>query len=110
MSDAEIFVRPAWELIQPGAPRGVTFEEPKFRSQDNTAESTMYYAVVFFPRITTFGPAVLCSHGTRDSLSQSPEAAVTRFMDSIKAGENWEDYQQAGWKVRKVLLTDLGDA
>lgn len=81
----------------------------KYREQDKRATSDAGYAVVFFPRIKGIGRAHLHMY-LRETLSHSPQAAVTKFMDRIARSETWATYFKAGHRVRKIKLTDLGDA
>ena len=66
--------------------------------------------MIFFPKITGLMKASVDFYGLHKTLSQSPEAAIAKFMDSIKQGETWDTYQDAGHRVRKVKISDLGDA
>lgn len=100
-----------YALIHPGAPRGFLFKKPRVRKkQQKRFESGFFYAVIFFPKITGIGNASANFPRTTETLSQSPEAAISKFMDGIKQGETWETYHDAGHRVRKVKVTDLGDA
>ena len=99
-----------WALVHPGAPGGVVREKPEMRQQDAEAEPVEMYAVVFFPKITGIGPAALNFYGLQGTLSNSPEAARVRFMDRMAAGQKWETFSEAGHRIRKVRVTDLGDA
>jgi hypothetical protein len=93
-----------------GGVGGLVHKKPKMRKQDKRARSGDFYAVVFFPRISLIGPATLVWPGTVDSLANSPEAAKTIFMDRIRKGEKWETYAKAGHRVRRIRISDLGDA
>ena len=99
-----------WKLHHPGAPTGVVREEPSFREQDAKAASAEAFAVVFFPKITGIGHASLDFPRTSSTLSQTREAAISKFMDGIRTGEVWKTYHDAGHRVRRVRITDLGDA
>lgn len=101
-----------WELTHPGGPKGLINrrQKPKERKQDNRATSCEGYAVIFFPKITGIGKANMWMWRTVETVSQTPEAAIIKFMDKIKKGEKWETYYDAGHRVRKVRLVDLGDA
>jgi hypothetical protein len=99
-----------WELRHPGALRGVLPEEPAFREQDATAEPVEHYAVVFFPKITGIGHADLRWPSVLETLSRTPDAAICKFLDRLVHGKKWETYHDAGHRVRRVLITDLGDA
>lgn len=68
------------------------------------------YAVVFFPRITGIGEATLGFPTVWETLSQTSEAAIAKFLDRIAKGQTWETYADAGHKVRKVRIDDMGDA
>jgi len=97
-------------LCHPGAPGGIVMEEPAPQRQDSEAEPADLYAVVFFPRISGIGPAEVNFYGLEARLAQSPEAAIVKFMDGIAPGKTWETYHHAGHRVRKLRITDLGDA
>ncbi len=99
-----------FELVHPGGPKGILQGEPKMREQDKSARDGEGYVVCFFPRITGIGAANLNYPGALETFSQTPEAAVMKFMDRIKRGEKWETYRDAGHRVRKVKIVDLGDA
>ncbi len=81
----------------------------RYRKQDRRAIGDTGYAVVFFPRIHGIGKAALHMY-LRETLSHSPEAAVSKFMDRIARSETWKTYYTAGHRVRKIKLVDLGDA
>jgi hypothetical protein len=99
-----------WALVHPGAPGGVVLRKPRRRKQDKRATAADMYAVVFFPRIDVLGKARVGFYEVRGTLSNSPEAAKTRFMDGIAKGEKWETYAEAGHRVRRVRISDMGDA
>jgi hypothetical protein len=98
-----------YQLVHPGGPVGVVKEKPNMKEQDSEFEPAVFYAVVFFPKIDSLGPATFYQTKIH-TLSQSPEAAKMKFMDGILKGETWETYEDAGWRVRKVQISDLGDA
>lgn len=101
-----------YALIHPGAPGGVVTKEPEMREQDAEFEPSDYYAVVFFPKITGIGKAQVWFHQIAPTISCSPEAAKAKFMDrpkSVKEALSWEQYEEAGWKIRKIRISDLGD-
>ena len=89
---------------------GIMLEKPTLQEQDKEATPAEGYVVAFFPRIGQLGPATLSWPRVSETFSQTPETAIARFMDGIKKGEEWERYQEAGHRVRKVRLIDLGDA
>lgn len=93
-----------------GGPGGVVLRKPRPRKQDRRAQSAEMYAVIFFPKITGIGKAHVHFYGVHESLAQSPEAAKVKFMDRIRKGEKWETYAQAGHRVRKIKIVDMGDA
>ena len=101
-----------YALVHPGGPRGgviATAKRPmRRRKQDRRAKAFDGYAVIFFPKITNLGKARI-SQMVWNTLAQTPEAAISKFMDGMK-GETWETYHDAGHRVRKVRLSDLGDA
>ena len=80
------------------------------RKQDKKAKSTEMYAVVFFPKIHGIGKANMGFFSIARSIANSPEAAIAKFMDEIKRGEKWETYHDAGHRVRRVKIMDMGDA
>lgn len=102
--------REYYRLVHPGGPGGLMLEKPGLREQDAEFEPGEFYAVVFFPKIGGLGPASAHFPSTITTLSNSPEAAIVKFMDGILQGETWETYHDAGHRVRKVRVTDLGDA
>lgn len=102
--------RKFYELVHPGGPRGLVLEEPKMQEQDKEFEPGVFYAVIFFPKITGIGKATGQWPRIMDTLSNSPEAAKTKFMDGISKHESWQTYVDAGHKIRRVKITDLGDA
>lgn len=81
----------------------------RYRKQDKRARSDTGYAVVFFPRIKGIGRAHIHMY-VRETLSYSPEAAISRFMDKIARSDTWATYFKAGHRVRKLKVLDLGDA
>lgn len=80
------------------------------RKQDKRATTGEFYAVVFFPRIRGIGRASIDVWQVFGTLSNSPAAAKAKFMDGIRQGEKWATYARAGHRIRKVRITDLGDA
>ena len=88
---------------------GVMKGKMKYRKQDKKFEPGNFYAVVFFPRIDGLQPAS-ASWGVIETLSNSPETAIAKFMDRLAGGETWETYAKAGHKVRRVQVSDLGPA
>lgn len=88
---------------------GVVRGPLRYRKQDRRASGDSGYAVVFFPRIKGIGRAHIHLY-VRETLSYSPEAAVSKFMDQIARSETWAAYYKAGHRVRQIRLTDLGDA
>ena len=99
-----------YALIHPGGPGGAVSRKPRMRKQDKRAKSAEFYAVVFFPKITGIGPAGICHYDINTTISLSPEAAKAKFMDRITKGQKWETYADAGHRIRKVKVLDLGDA
>lgn len=99
-----------YQLVHPGGPGGLLTTKPKLRKQDKRAKSKEGYAVVFFPKITQLGAAAIWHREVAETFSQSAEAAQAKFMDGIKQGETWETYHDAGHRVRRVRVIDLGDA
>lgn len=89
---------------------GVITTKPRRRAQDKRAKAESYFAVVFFPKIEGIGRARLSYHRVLSTLSGSAEAAKMKFMDGIARGEKWETYARAGHRVRRIKLSDLGDA
>ncbi len=99
-----------YALIHPGGPGGLVLEKPEMREQDEKFESDDFYAVVFFPKITGIGNACLHYTALTETLANSPEAARVKFMDRIAKKEKWETYVDAGHKIRRIQIIDLGDA
>ncbi len=99
-----------YKLVHPGGPGGFTRIEPRPQVQDSEAIPGEGYVVAFFPKIDTLGPASLDWPSTWETLSRSPEAAISKFMDKIRRGEKWETYRDAGHCVRHVRIIDLGPA
>ena len=99
-----------YALVHPGAPKGIMTRKPRMKKQDRRAKSGEMYAVIFFPKITGLGKAQVNFYGLEGTLSQSPKAAIAKFMDRIKQGETWKTYSDAGHRVRRVRIVDLGDA
>lgn len=89
---------------------GGTYKKPRERKQDKRAKPGKMYAVVFFPKITGIGKARVDFWGLHRTLAQSPKAAIAKFMDSIRQGEKWSTYAEAGHRVRKVRISDMGPA
>lgn len=87
---------------------GYTYTMPKERKQDKKFISGVMYTVVFFPKVKGIGNAQWWTANAAN-LSQTKEAAVIKFMDSIAKTANWQEYAKAGHKVRKVKIIDLGD-
>lgn len=105
--------RKFYVLVHPGAPGGVTYNPPKPQAQDRRAKSAEMYVVAFFPKIKLGGKrwrAEIGFYNLRESLSQTPETAIAKYMDHIAKGEKWETYAHAGHRVRKIRIVDLGDA
>jgi hypothetical protein len=98
-----------WQLVHPGAPRGLVCKEPEFREQDAEALPVEGYAVIFFPKISGLGRATMAFYSAERTFSQTPEAAITKFLDGLSKGQTWETYADAGHKVRRVKMIDLGD-
>lgn len=98
-----------YELVHPGGPKGLVTREPAMREQDETAKEIDGYAVVFFPKLDVLGPAKIWFRDIQETFSQTPEAAKAKYMDGIKLGETWETYEDAGHRLRKVRVVDLGD-
>lgn len=85
-------------------------ENPRRQRQATEFEPREFYACVFFPKYTNLGPAAPLKHTLVETLSTSREAAIIKFMDRGITGETWKQYQNAGWKVRKIKVSDLGPA
>lgn len=88
---------------------GVLAGKLRYKKQDRRALPDFGYAVIHFPRIHGIGKAAIHLY-VRETLAYSPEVAVAKFMDHIARSETWATYYKAGWRVRKIKLTDLGDA
>ena len=99
-----------YALVHPGAPGGIVLKKPRARKQAKRAKSEEMYCVVFFPKITGIIEATVNFYGIRTTMANTPEAAKVFFMDRIAKGEKWETYHDAGHRIRKVRVIDLGDA
>lgn len=82
--------------------------------EDKKAKPADFYAVVFFPQYEgvkkTLGKAQVDFWGIEETLANSPEAAKVKFMDGMQQGEKWSTYQKSGHRVRKIRISDLGNA
>ncbi len=100
-----------YELIHPGGYKGYLTRKPRMKKrQDRRAKSLEAYVAVFFPKITGIGPATVWRHNVSERMGQTPEAAKMKYMDGICKGETWETYEDAGWRIRRIKIVDLGDA
>ena len=107
MSEAHKF----YELVHPGGWKGLLTRKPRMKKrQDRRAKSLEAYVAVFFPKITGLGPAGIQHYDIANRIARTPEAAKVKYLDGIIKGEKWETYADAGWKIRKVKIIDLGDA
>lgn len=88
---------------------GALLTKPTRRKQDRRAKPLDGYAVVFFPKINGIGPASIWHSSSVETISQTPATAIAKHMDGILKGETWATYQRAGWRVRKIRITDLGE-
>lgn len=86
---------------------GITAGDVEPREQDIQAEECVGHMVVFFPKFTKIGKAAIWKSNI-DTFSNSPEAAKTKFLDSLADGEDWDKYEAAGWKIRRVRVVDAG--
>lgn len=103
--------RKFWELdAKRDGVGGATYTKPKRRKQDRRAKSCEGYAVIFFPKITGLWRARVDMMSLAETFSQSPNAAKVKFLDSIAKGCTWAEYARAGHRIRKVRITDMGDA
>lgn len=93
---------------------GLTKHFPKKRKQDRRALPWEGYVVEFFPQYRLGWKAQLGFNSAIETLSKTPEAARVRYADSIGGAEHpakkWDTYYQAGHRVRRVRLIDLGPA
>ena len=110
LESKEVEEKKYYQLIHPGGPGGIVLEEPKLQEQDKEALPVEYYAIAFFPKITGLGQATLGWPNTRETIARTPEAAITKFMDKLHKDCTWEQYHDAGHRVRKIRIIDLGDA
>lgn len=87
---------------------GVSTVKPTKRKQDRRALSSVRYAMVFFPKVHGIGVATL---GWDTPLVHRRETAPVVFMDGIgvREGETLKQYEDAGWRLRKIKIVDLGD-
>jgi hypothetical protein len=70
------------------------------------------YVVAFFmrPEVGKQEPIIL-SHVIRETLSTTPQMARLKWCDNVHQGQReWKKYQRAGHRIRKIRITDLGDA
>ena len=91
---------------------GYITTKPKRQKQDRRFSPGAFYVVAFFPKLTGIGKARLWKHTLVETLSCSREAAIAKFMDRGISDkfETWENYRRAGWKVRRIRVSDLGPA
>lgn len=82
----------------------------KLRKQDRRASPGEFYIAAFFPKVHGVGKATLGWHSNYETLSKSPAAAKVKFIDRMAKGESWTEYEKAGWRIRKVKISDMGDA
>ena len=84
----------------------------KPRKQDHRAKPWYGYAVILFPQYELGWKATIGFHGTQETLSQSAEGARVKYADRIGGKESpdkkWARYHNAGHRVRKVKIIDLG--
>lgn len=99
-----------YQLLPASGIGGVMIKKPKLRKQDAKFVPGVYYAVVWFPKLDCIGRAYGSFNAIHETLAQSPEAAVTRYLDRIHPSNTWENAHAAGNRVRRVKITDLGDA
>jgi hypothetical protein len=89
---------------------GVVMKPFKPRKQDRRAKPAEFFCVVFFPTITQIGNASLAYPRIYDTFAQTSETAKAKFLDNMAKGEKWDNYHKAGHRIRRVRISDLGDA
>ena len=100
-----------YQLVHPGGFTGLLTRKPRMKKgQDRRAKSLEAYVAVFFPKITGLGPATVWGHDVSARIAQTPEAAKVKYMDGLAKTETWETYADAGWRIRKIKIVDLGEA
>ena len=77
------------------------------RKQDRRAKPLEMYAVAWFPKYTRLGPARLTHWQAIPSMAHTPELAIAKFLDGTP--NKWDSLYEAGWRVRRVKLSDIGD-
>lgn len=94
---------------------GVSLTKPSPVKQASRFAPECFYAVVFFPKIKGIGGPVLYKGTVAETISITKKAAIAKFMDRGNIDkpkpkrEIWSTYVAAGWKVRRIRITDLGD-
>lgn len=95
---------------------GVVLGKPVRVAQDKRAKPGHGYAAVFFPKIKQIGPACIWTRTLVETFSQTKAAAIVKYVDGVgrRKGESkaavWEQYHRAGWRIRKVKITDMGES
>lgn len=88
---------------------GLLRHPPRYRKQDKRAKSFECFAVVFFPRVRGLWRAAIYQD-VFDKLAQTPAAARAKFLDGLAPLQSWRQYHRAGHRIRRIKITDLGDA
>ena len=102
--------RPYWVFYPDGTGiSGVTFKPPKMRPQHKRAKPVKGYAVVFFPKVSTLPTTEIWGRDIRETFAATPNAAKVKFMDRLSKSCKWKQYHEAGHRIRKVKIIDLGD-
>ena len=93
---------------------GVVTGYPKKRKEDKLATHLEGYAVVFFPQYKLNFRASIWDQNILETLSKTPETAIVKFCDRIGGKktlkQKWKQYSEAGHRVRKVKIIDMGKA
>ena len=81
----------------------------EYREQDAEFPAEEMYCVVFFPRVSGM-PTAVSPYMLQSTAASTPEKAKMLFVGGLGGDAGWDEYAEAGWKVRKVRVIDLGDA
>ena len=81
----------------------------EYREQDAEFPAEEMYCVVFFPRVAGM-PTAVSPYMLQSTAASTPEKAKMLFVGGLGGDAGWDEYAEAGWKVRKVRVIDLGDA
>lgn len=82
----------------------------EYREQEKEFPPEEMYCVVFFPRVSGMPTVVIYPYMLQSTAASTPEKAKMLFVGGLGGDAGWDQYAEAGWKVRKVRVVDLGDA